>query len=262
MLPRSLLGGAERTINCARMTTLVTRLLSSVVDALLPISCFGCGAENTYLCSECIEAVEVKPHLKQISVVNYSMPILSMTTLVDGMIHNLLQFYKYQCVPQAGPSIQLLVQKMYSQLPWDLRAFIMYKAVFVPIPLHTSRYKWRGFNQTETIARALANSTGGTVVPLLVRTKNTETQVGKEKSQRMLNIQKAFAINKKSLFPLSLEHTLILVDDVVTTGSTLKEAYKVLARRFPYSKILALTLAHKPLTASMPRPTVDIEAKK
>lgn len=186
------------------------------------------------------------------------MPILSMTTLVDGMIHNLLQFYKYQCVPQAAPSIQKLVQKMYSQLPWDVRAFLSYKAVFVPIPLHTTRFKWRGFNQTETIARAVAHSTNGTVVPLLIRTKNTETQVGKEKLERQTNIQKAFAINKKSLFPLSLEHTIILVDDVVTTGSTLKEAYKVLARRFPYSKILALTLAHKPLTAN----EIDQIAKK
>ncbi len=240
------------------MASTFTTLISSVVDALLPISCFGCGAENTYLCGKCLEYVEIKPHLKHVSVSNYSMPIVSMTTLVDGMVHNLLEFYKYQCIPQAGASIQQLVQKMYSLLPWDLRAFLSYKVIFVPIPLHTARFKWRGFNQTETIARALARCTSSTVVPLLIRTKNTETQVGKEKLERQSNIQKAFAINKKSFFPLSLEHTIILVDDVVTTGSTLKEAYKVLARRFPYSKILALTLAHKPLTANK----IDQKAKK
>lgn len=97
--------------------------------------------------------------------------------------------------------------------------------VLVPIPLHKKRKNWRGFNQAELISSLLAKKFGVRVVGLLERVVETKTQVGLTKEQRKENIKGAFAVKNK--IPGS---TLVLVDDVYTTGATMQEACKVLKK--------------------------------
>jgi competence protein ComFC len=115
------------------------------------------------------------------------------------------------------------------------------KWVLVPIPLFYSKLRRRGYNQAEILAYNLGKRLKMPVINILQRTKNTTTQVGKSDIERKLNIKGAFKITKQ--YPSILNHkSIILVDDVVTTGSTLKEAAKILKYKGA-KRIIGLTLA-------------------
>lgn len=90
----------------------------------------------------------------------------------------------------------------------------------VPVPLHPKKHKRRGFNQSELIARGISEVTG---IPLdtetLVREVNNPTQTRRSRYDRFRNVSGAFAL--KDFDPVTGRH-ILLVDDVVTTGSTLE----------------------------------------
>jgi ComF family protein len=111
----------------------------------------------------------------------------------------------------------------------------------LPVPLHWSRRWWRGFNQSEVLARSMAHALGA---PLrhawLRRTRRTPPQKAQPPSRKLANVRGAFT----SHAPASLEgRTLLLVDDVLTTGSTLSEAARALRPSNPKAIYVAV-LAH------------------
>ncbi len=100
------------------------------------------------------------------------------------------------------------------------------EAILVPIPLHKSRERWRGFNQSEKIGELVAKGLGWEFSPdLLVRKIATKSQTELKKKDRKGNVRGVFAINAN--YPL-LSTSYLLFDDVWTTGSTLKEACRAL----------------------------------
>lgn len=108
--------------------------------------------------------------------------------------------------------------------------------LIIPIPLHPKRYEERGYNQSEKIALGIyeilrdESSKKGLKEPslrtdILKRVRNTPHQMGKERKERLINLKEAFEISKeKELF----KKNILLVDDVLTTGSTLGEAGETL----------------------------------
>ncbi|MBK8982925.1 MAG: ComF family protein [Ignavibacteria bacterium] len=100
--------------------------------------------------------------------------------------------------------------------------------MIVPVPLHRSRQRERGFNQSKLISTGMSNITGIKVTEdLLIRVKNTSSQTRLNKLRRKLNIENAFEINSKYLTEIN-EKNIIILDDVITTGSTINEAVKIL----------------------------------
>lgn len=96
----------------------------------------------------------------------------------------------------------------------------------VPVPLHPSRLRERGFNQSLELARTISQSLGIRLEPHLCRrTVATESQSGLDAEQRRRNIKNAFAVNGRPAY----RHVAI-VDDVVTTGSTLNELARMLKK--------------------------------
>lgn len=110
----------------------------------------------------------------------------------------------------------------------------------VPVPVHKSRLRRRGFNQSELLARVYAEHRDETVLNLLVRIKHTKAQSGLNTAQRLENIKGAFALadtdeNIKG-------KTVLLIDDIFTTGSTLDECTRVL-KKAGISKVYVLCLS-------------------
>jgi len=102
-------------------------------------------------------------------------------------------------------------------------------SVLVPIPLAKKRLRARGYNQSETLARALARQWRIPVLPdLLVRTRETPTQTALTPDTRLANVRAAFAVANVQCPMLDDHWTLIIVDDVFTTGATLAEAARAL----------------------------------
>ena len=107
-------------------------------------------------------------------------------------------------------------------------------SVLVPIPLAPKRLRQRGYNQSEALARALSRLWRIPVVDVLIRSRETATQTTLTPETRLANVAGAFGVNNVQCSmingrSLSIDHsTLIIVDDVFTTGATLAEAARAL----------------------------------
>ena len=110
--------------------------------------------------------------------------------------------------------------------------------VVVPVPLHRTRERKRGFNQTALLGAKLNRRLQ---LNLVRRRRNTDSQTGLTRSQRARNVQAAFECRRP------IEGTVLLVDDVQTTGATINQVARVL-RRSGASRIEVATLARAGVT--------------
>jgi ComF family protein len=111
--------------------------------------------------------------------------------------------------------------------------------VIVPVPLHPARERERGFNQAALLARSLAVRTGLPVKPVLERIRYTTTQTAFDRAERMENLHNAFRLRRRQDVQ---GLRVLLVDDVLTTGSTLSECARVL-KQARASSVYAATAA-------------------
>lgn len=111
--------------------------------------------------------------------------------------------------------------------------------VIIPVPLHYKKLRTREFNQSAILARELSKAWNiPALFDCLVKIKNTQEQAALNRSERMGNIKDAFFIKK------TLENKKVaLVDDVITTGSTLGECAKTLKKYGKVKEVCAITLA-------------------
>ena len=113
--------------------------------------------------------------------------------------------------------------------------------LIVPVPLHSSRLRERGFNQTEEIARAALRLRPGFEMStrVLVRRRATASQIGLTRHQRRANLRGAFEVIGPELIAA---RDVVLVDDVFTTGTTVSECARIL-RRSGASRVFIATVA-------------------
>jgi competence protein ComFC len=110
----------------------------------------------------------------------------------------------------------------------------------IPVPLHKSRYRERGFNQSEIIAEEISKATGLPFLKdMLKRKKNTKDQTNLSPQQREENVRGAFVVTEPEMIN---GKKIILVDDVITTGATLSECARML-KQAGAEKILGMTIA-------------------
>lgn len=151
-----------------------------------------------------------------------------------GMLPPLIHQLKYHRQQKVG----LLLGRVFGE---DMLGSDFMKTidVIIPVPLHPKREKNRGYNQAEVIARGLSESTSLPVmVGNLSRVLFNPTQTKRSKTQRWENVKHIFRVNDPDL--LAHKH-LLLVDDVITTGSTI-EACGIALQGCPEIKISVATL--------------------
>ena len=112
--------------------------------------------------------------------------------------------------------------------------------VIVPVPLHYTRLLYRRYNQSSLLAKELGHITGIKVeYDAIVKNKKTRPQVECSGTERMSNLKGAFCVKKPQVLQ---NKRVLLIDDILTTGSTLNECAKVIKKAKPKS-IDNLTIA-------------------
>mgnify|MGYP003301335040 CR=1 FL=1 len=120
---------------------------------------------------------------------------------------------------------------------------------FIPVPLHPARYRERGYNQAERIASAMAVTTGGQVKRLLRRTNFKVSQTKLHREEREWNVAGAFTAVAAVKFPT--HGTLVVVDDVFTTGATTGACVQALSKRSSLDVKVCTLLYDEPASAVM-----------
>lgn len=161
-------------------------------------------------------------------------------TLYTGQLKRLVYRLKYDNDRSIALDLALLLQRAWGLLREELDGRAV---VLVPVPLHKRRQSVRGFNQAELLARRLAKLLGLRADShALLRIKETSAQPGLGKAERLSNLTGAFRGERRRVDNL----TVVLVDDVCTSGATLTEAARAILSSGA-SDVLALTVAHATL---------------
>jgi len=203
-------------------------MLNKIIEILFPKTCINCLKEGKFLCDDCFAKIKITyPQIQNSNFCALFIPCyLHQNPILRKAVHKLkYSFYK---------DISLELSELFSKFTLPKNAHI------IPIPLHKKRLKYRGFNQSEILAKNLSQP----ISPILIRTKNTNSQATLSKTDRQKNIKNSFKINPE----ISLLKTtpLIILDDICTTFSTMNEA-AITLKKAGFKIIYGMALAHAEL---------------
>ena len=154
-------------------------------------------------------------------------------------IKNLIWHLKYNSVKDISDTLAMI---MADHLVGSDLVDYFHEALVVPVPAHRQRQRFRGFNQAAEIGKRLARNLNLEYAPVLIKTEKTDRQVDLEKGQRLENVKGVFAADPEFDAKKLSGRSVLLIDDVATTGATLNECAQVLRPHNP-SEIWGLVVA-------------------
>jgi ComF family protein len=234
---------------------LIYHLLWAGLDLILPPLCAGCGKRGARWCRECQDTIAGLPEpvceicgisvndgialCADCQVARPCFRALRSWAAFEGRVRIALHRLKYGRDIGLAEALTPQFSQFAAGLGWT-------GELLVPVPLGPKRLKQRGYNQAELLARPLAMAMGVRYAPdALERVRDTRSQVGLSRTERQDNVRSAF----RSKAARVRGRTILLVDDVATTGSTLSSCAEALYASGAQD-VLALTVAR-----AMPRST-------
>lgn len=200
-------------------------MLEAIFDLIFPPKCIFCGKLLGYgvkvcICNECSCKISyLKCRIKGVKKSDFFDDIIC-TCEYTGIIKEALIKYKFYNRPSFARSFAWLIYSVMMEMGYDTIDFI------IAVPLHRTREHNRGYNQAYLIAKQLGSLLGIKVVnKLLIRTKSTNSQSLLGRNERLHNVRDAFAVTNSAMVT---GKSVLIVDDVFTTGSTINECCKVL----------------------------------
>lgn len=233
------------------------RVRREILDALYPPRCASCTlVGHDGWCEKCAEQIEFVtqpvctrcgtplPPEEFCTTCAVHPPVaeaLRAVAYYRGVVQKAVHRCKYGKHPTVAPALaDLLIKGWHTTLTAPLHS----AEVVIPVPIHRSRERERGFNQSVLIAKSFCDSTGLTLLQdVMERTVYRRPQVGLDAHERRQNVKDAFRVVKPEQIA---GRSVLLIDDVWTTGSTLNEAAKALFSAGA-SRVFAYTVAHEPL---------------
>lgn len=223
-------------------------VVKELLDLLAPPKCAGCGELcRGMLCPDCLPRVDLieGPYCRHcgqpLPPSAHQWPVCGECRLRDalhldgarsvafhaGPLRNAVVAFKFQGMRElCQPLSEMLARRVLNEYARPHRLPFHELTAVVPVPLHPARRRWRGFDQARALSRPLARQAELALWgDVLLRVRNTAPQVSLTPAQRRDNVYGAFEARK----PWKLKDaTLLLVDDVYTTGATLWEAARAL----------------------------------
>lgn len=216
----------------------------SFLDLIAPHICHGCNAIGSPLCEKCKNYIinmkhDFCPNCKNPISTNKcphcsDLPPTYFIGERSGLLNHLLHIYKYNSNRTLANQFAEL---LFSRLPP-----IHHSAIIVPLPTTSSHIRQRGLDHTLLLAKRLGKLTHLQVQPLLLRAHNT-TQVGADRATRLSQAKYAYTINPRINIEPAI--TYILLDDIWTTGASMKAAIEKLRQAGADQLIIALLAVSK-----------------
>jgi len=218
---------------------------AAIVDVLAPRVCVGCEGEGSWLCEPCAAGVEWDPNVCCIGCGRLSRfgatcdrcrrdfplrGVVAVASYRDPSVQQLVQLVKYASARDAADAFALLIGTVRERAALAaLRAEVGAAALLIPVPLHWRRFAERGFNQSACVAEALASTGWGTLIApgALRRRKCSLPQATLSNTRRFTNVEDAFTCADPSAVA---GKSVVLIDDVVTTGATMAACARELRR--------------------------------
>lgn len=203
--------------------------LSSFLQLFYPAYCVGCGKFGSHICQNCLKQLEplaIQPPLDLGNAVISWQAIYAYQRPMDALIKTM----KYQEVTAIAKTLAQLAYQAFP--PWSPQ-------ICTAVPMHPHKLQQRGFNQAELIAKHLAQLLQVPYQATLIKTIRTQPQASLTQAQRLSHYQPN---TFQSLHPIS-QLNIVLVDDVITTGATMKACAQVLLQAGA-KQVFCLGLAH------------------
>jgi ComF family protein len=227
---------------------ILLRWLDDLLSLFYPKLCQACGKSLFYkeeiICLQCkLHLPKTGFHLEKDNALEQffwgRVPFVRASAFLyfvkKGNIQHLIHRLKYKGKEEIGIYLGKLYGKELIQSE-DFRSIDF----IVPVPLHLSKLKLRGYNQSELFANGLSESMNVPVnTTILIRQKASETQTRKSRFKRWENVKEIFTIENGEIFE---NKHLLLVDDVITTGATLESCAGILLK-IPGVKVSVASIA-------------------
>ncbi|MFH1831223.1 MAG: phosphoribosyltransferase family protein [bacterium] len=211
-------------------------MLRYILQMLYPSTCASCKQlvpEKLVFCPACV--AQIKPVVSLLLPINktYTLPVHAAASYEEPIRTLILRKF----------SEDINANRQLANIMLDIIPSNHLDADFIiPIPLHWRRYAYRGFNQAHEMARVISKKTNTPIINLLGRKTHTQFQSRLTKKEKQENVKNVFSIHwKYKLLKIlqkapSLENKkIIIIDDLCTTGETLKNAAQIIAHFKPAS---------------------------
>lgn len=240
----------------------ILKFKNDILSIVFPISCLNCGKKvgakaGGWICDDCLSFVEFNPVFlcpacgknsylgrvcKRCADKSFLDGVIAMEKYSNPLMKNLIKSLKFRYITDLEPVVNRLVRKFclkYTEI-------FPKNAILVPVPLHPLRFRQRGFNQAEFIAKFVSGALGYGISKTLKRARYTYRQSELPKEMKEDNIKGAFIychseprhiVGAKNLVgvPMKSERpttkvskVVILIDDVYTSGATMQECARTL----------------------------------
>jgi len=221
-------------------------MIEALLQKVAPHPCFGCAKMGTPLCDNCKYDIISEPFSGCVLCGNvapegicaqHDVPICKAWVVSERLtvLKRVIDAYKFEHVKAASDSLADLLDGRLPLLPEN--------TVIVPIPTASSHIRQRGYDHIDILARLLAKRREVPVAYLLERSSNT-TQHRLNKSERQQEASGAFQITKD--VTIDPDTPLLIIDDIITTGSTISSAAKALTNA-GVKTVFVAALAYQPL---------------
>lgn len=222
-------------------------VLRTVSNFVFGMECLGCGTSSEkldpWLCPAC--AAELARESCSSAFPNGdTFCLFPMRPLTRRLVHAL----KYRNIPGLASYLVRHSSAVKRGMVGQELSMLAQPLHFVPVPLHRARYRERGYNQAELLAAAFATVTGGKLCRMLRRKTFVVSQTKLSKDEREMNVAGAFEAVR--LRELPVHGSVIVVDDVFTTGATTSACLAAFGPDFPLPLKVCTLIYDEPSTAA------------
>jgi len=222
-----------------KISSYIRKIKEFLINIIFPIKCPGCGIKDQVLCDGCLAKIELNSR-------ETTENVIAIFDYRDPLIKKIIWELKYHHKRYLGEKLGSVLHDSLIENISELKIEVPARTVLViPVPLSAEKLKKRGYNQSFYIAKGFCETSQDNFFELKDKIIFKKVETGpqakiSDRKKRLKNIQGVFDIKNKEEVK---GRTIIVIDDVTTTGGTLGEIMKILKKSGAKS-VYGFTIAH------------------